>query len=248
MASRYDPLLDTNRYSSFVAQNTIEFKEIADNDKPEAAKEPTKVLTRKEPLKEPSQSDSLAETNTDNIGDITKKFALLKKKDRLKARAMSQAPSIDAYIRAKYTKYSRKFKNKMTLKQKIHFRNLTDPWYRRFLSIKNPNMTTHRLFEYQAIRRSYKVNSTPSKDLNSRVKFLYRRWESRQLPKLSYNSELLREITLHSVAVNEKRGNQNESRLPPLTVPAVDVLAIMYLLIKIEFNLNILAVRIRISN
>ena len=104
MASRYDPLLDTNRYSSFIAQKTIEVKEIADNDKPEAAKEPTKVLTRKEPLKEPSQSDSLAETNTDNIGDITKKFALLKK-DRLKARAMSQAPSIDAYIRAKYTIY-----------------------------------------------------------------------------------------------------------------------------------------------
>ena len=50
------------------------------------------------------------------------------------------------------------------------------------------------------------------------------------------------------MAVNEKRGNQNESRLPPLTVAAVDVLAIMYLLIKIEFNLNILAVRIRISN
>ena len=161
---------------------------------------------------------------------------------------MSQAPSIDAYIRAKYTKYSRKFKNKMTLKQKIHFRNLTDPRYRRFLSIKNPNMTTHRLFEYQAIRRSYIVNSTPSKDLNSREKFLYRRWESRQLPKLSHNSELLCEITLHSVAVNEKRRNQYESRLPPLTVAAVDVLAIMYLLIKIEFNLNILAVRIRISN
>ena len=60
LASRYDPLLvlDTNRYSSFIAQNTIEFKEIANNDKKEAAKEPIKVLTRKEPLKEPSQSDS----------------------------------------------------------------------------------------------------------------------------------------------------------------------------------------------
>ena len=127
-------------------------------------------------------------------------------------------------LTAKYTKYSRKFKNKITLKQKIHFRNLPD-----IAGSCRPNITTHRLFEYQAIRRSYIVNSTPSKDLNSREKFLYRRWESRQLPKLLHNSELLREITLHSVAVNEKRGNQNKSRLPPLTVTAIDVLAIMYL-------------------